>query len=93
MILREGERILVKGSVTVDEIRKELRAGLTEIEGGASVVDLGELANADSTAIAMFLEWMRASNRAGRRLSFVNIPRELESLIGLYGLNPVFAGQ
>ena len=89
MIEREGDRIVLRGAVTVYELRRLLGSGIAEIENGAKIVDLGALEQADSSAIGMFIEWMRVSKRLGRELAFVNPGPGLASLIRLYGLNGV----
>lgn len=89
MITRQGTRISVTGSVNFGNVRQALAEGLAEIASGAAEVDLSKLENADSSAIGMMLEWLRAAKKHGGTLSFHDMKQELQSLVRLYGLSIV----
>jgi phospholipid transport system transporter-binding protein len=56
---------------------------------GAIRVDLGDVTRADSAGLALLVEWTRKSERAGRRISFVNVPGQLLSIARICGLEEI----
>jgi phospholipid transport system transporter-binding protein len=40
----------------------------------------------DSSAVSLLLEWRRTAQAAARRVEFVSIPPNLQSLADLYGV-------
>lgn len=86
MISREGNRFRVSGSVTIDNVRRVIEEGLGVFEGDELVIDLSGLENVDSSALSMMLEWMREAVKLGRRIHYVNLPENLKSLAGVYGV-------
>ncbi len=90
MIDRQGSRIAIKGSVNFGNVTKVIAKGLSEIESGASEIDLSKLESADSSAVSMMLEWLRAAKKRNRNLSFHNMSPDLQSLVRLYGLSGIF---
>lgn len=89
MIKREGGRLHVEGSVTVDNVKSVLAQGLAEIASGALEIDLSRLEQSDSSMIGMMLEWKR--KQPG--LVFSGMKPDLSSLARLYGLNVIFPGK
>jgi phospholipid transport system transporter-binding protein len=51
------------------------------------VVDLSGVTEVDSAAVSLLLEWRRTAQAAARRIEFVNIPANLQSLADLYGVS------
>ena len=90
MIERQGNRICVAGPVHFGNVTRVIAEGLPEIEAGASRVDLSKLESADSSAVSMMLEWLRAAKKLNRVLVFEGMNRDLESLVMLYGLGGIF---
>lgn len=88
MITREGSRLHVAGSVTVDNVKGILAQGLAEIASGAIEIDLSRLDQSDSSLIGMMLELKRRKPD----LVFTGIKPDLASLTRLYGLNGLFPG-
>jgi ABC-type transporter Mla MlaB component len=88
MITREGSRLHVEGSVTVDNVKGILAQGLAEIVSGAVEVDLSRLDQSDSSMIGMMLEWKRKKPD----LVFSGVKPDLASLARLYGLSGLFPG-
>jgi phospholipid transport system transporter-binding protein len=50
------------------------------------VVDLSGVTEVDSAAVSLLLEWRRMAQAASRRIAFVNIPANVQSLADLYGV-------
>ena len=86
MISREGNRFRVSGSVTIDNVRRVIEEGLSAFEGDELVIDLSGIENMDSSALSMMLEWMREAAKHGRRVRYENLPENLKSLAGVYGV-------
>ncbi len=68
------------------------RAGLEAIRSGQTVIDLGDVEAADSSAVAVLVGWRRAAQQRGVTLAFINLPATLLSLVSLYGVNGLLQG-
>ncbi|HEU4777181.1 MAG TPA: STAS domain-containing protein [Telluria sp.] len=74
-------------SLTVQNATVALGQGLAAIKAGQTVFDLASIKTADSSAVAVLLAWKRAARKAGKGLSYVNVPEGLQSLTALYGVD------
>ncbi len=74
-------------ALTVQNAKAALAQGLQAIKAGQTVFDLGTVQVADSSAVAVLLEWKRAARKAGAALSYINLPASLQSLAALYGVD------
>ncbi len=54
---------------------------------GPLLVDLGAVTAADSAALALILDWVRAARGAGQTITVRNLPAGLASLAALYGVD------
>jgi phospholipid transport system transporter-binding protein len=86
MIRLEGERMVVSGPLTLASVTAVLREGSAAIGQGASTVDLGEVGELDSSALALLLAWLREAKQLNRSLSFANLPQGLTTIARLYGV-------
>jgi len=86
MIRREGERMIVSGALTLANVAATLREGNSAIGQGVRTVDLGEVGELDSSALALLLAWMREAKRHDRNLVFANLPPGLTTIARLYGV-------
>jgi phospholipid transport system transporter-binding protein len=86
MIRREGDRLLLSGEVTYQTVTGLLAQGPASQGGGVAVVDMGGVTRADSSALALLLEWLRGAGRSGARLRVENLTPDLASLARLYGV-------
>ena len=86
MIRREGERMVVSGALTLANVAATLREGNAAIGEGVRTVDLGEVGELDSSALALLLAWMREAKRQDRNLAFANLPVGLTTIARLYGV-------
>jgi phospholipid transport system transporter-binding protein len=94
MIVRQGNRYLIDGPVTLDNVGT-LISESAAFDGSSVIVDLARVTSADSSALSLLLEWMRRSSGSGRQIAFANVSHNLQSLAELYGiidLIPVVAG-
>lgn len=81
MILGNGSRFSIDGAITMDNASAVLKEGLAKF-GQAAEVDLSALAEVDSSAVSLLLEWRRANPN----LHFVGFSDNLKSLVTLYGV-------
>jgi phospholipid transport system transporter-binding protein len=73
-------------TLTVNNAKSALEAGLRAIESGQTEIDLAQLTAVDSAAVATLLAWQRAALERGSALTFINLPANLQSLVELYGV-------
>jgi phospholipid transport system transporter-binding protein len=78
-------------SLTIDNARSAMVAGMQAIASGEQVIDFGELNTVDSTAVAVLLAWQRAALTQSSALSFINLPSTLQKLVSLYGVETLLA--
>jgi phospholipid transport system transporter-binding protein len=81
-----GDRLRVSGPMTVESAAALLAAGEQAVRNGASVVDLSQVEEADSSALAVLFGWLRAASGKGGGLKIVDAPEGLRSLAILYGV-------
>lgn len=86
MIRREGERMVVSGALTLANVAAALRDGNAAIGEGVRTVDLAEVGELDSSALALLLAWLREAKRQNRGLAFANLPQGLTTIARLYGV-------
>ena len=46
---------------------------------------------ADSSGVALLLAWQRHARDAGHKLTFINVPGNIDALTQLYGLDGLLA--
>ncbi len=63
-----------------------LRAGAQAIARGDARIDFSAVTRCDTAAVACILAWLRAARTAGKPLQLVALPRDLTSLVRLYGV-------
>ncbi len=66
--------------------RPALQAGLQAIAAGQLEIDLAGLTQVDSAGVATLLAWQRAAQERKQGLVFHNLPQNLRSLAGMYGV-------
>jgi len=86
MIRREGDRLVVSGPATLQQIAGLLDEGARQVREGVRVVDLGEVSELDSSLLAVLIAWMREAGRRGGALAFERLPADLATIAGLYGV-------
>ncbi len=92
VIKRQGDRMLVSGALTLATVARALREGSDAIAMGARTVDLGEVGELDSSALALLLAWLREAKRRNRDLSFTRLPEGLTTIASLYGVAELLPG-
>jgi len=54
-------------------------------------VDLQGVTRADSAGLALLVEWLRESERAGKVITFTNVPEQLLAIAVLCGLDEILS--
>jgi len=92
VIAREGNLLRVHGALTIANVSELAAAGKQQFGDAAElIVDLGEVAEVDSSALSLLFEWQREARRRGVKISFRNLPATLQSLAELYGVSELIA--
>jgi phospholipid transport system transporter-binding protein len=86
VIRNAGERSEVVGPMTLDSARGLLEEGRAALAAGATVFDLGQVSEVDSSGLTVVFGWQRSAAGTGRAIRIVNPPRNLLSLAELYGV-------
>lgn len=86
MIEREAGRLVVKVPLVMANARGLLAAGRSALQPGEQIFDFSEVSEADSSALAVMLGWLRAAELARSTVRFSNIPAGVRSLAELYGI-------
>jgi phospholipid transport system transporter-binding protein len=86
MISCDGGRCALSGPLTIKNAAAVLEEGAALFNGEAATLDLSAVTEVDSAAVSLLLEWQREAQRRGKRIQFVNLPANLQSLAKLYGV-------
>jgi len=86
MIICNGDRCIVQGPVTAENVVSLLAQGAERLTAPSMTVDLSGVTEVDSSALSLLLEWRRAAKRSGRAIQYRNLPASLTSLAELYGI-------
>lgn len=86
MIQREGNMLRISGSLTMDSIGAMFGEAMQPLDGKDWTIDLARVEAADSAAVSLLLAWLRNAQRHSAKLAFINVPDNLHSLAGLYGV-------
>jgi phospholipid transport system transporter-binding protein len=87
MILRDGNRLIVSGAVTIENVVKLTELGSAMLNQEDWVIDMQQVTEVDSSAVSMLLEWHRRAHRQNGQIQFTNLPEALKSLAQLYGVS------
>jgi len=74
----------VRGPVTLATVQGLLDQGHQFLAGTSLRIDLSDVREADSSAVALMLAWTREGAARGIPITFENLPRSMRTLIGLY---------
>jgi len=74
-------------SITNANAGELLVAGSAAIARGELSFDLAAVAEVDTAAIALLLEWQRQAIARGGRLALTGVPADIASLARLYGVD------
>ena len=86
MIEQADGSLRVTVPLIIANARALLEAGRSALQSGEQVFDFSEVTEADSSALAVMLGWLRAAEAARASIRFANIPQGVSSLAELYGV-------
>lgn len=86
MIERRDDRLCVTAPMVMSNARGLLEAGRSALKEKRETVDFTAVQEADSSALAVILGWLRTAEERGMQLAFANVPAGLRSLAELYDL-------
>ena len=91
MLTFDSNQLKIAGAVIIDSVRTLLEGGRGYCVAHDVTLDFSGVDEVDSSALALILEYRRAAESAGKRVSVSNLPASLESLAGLYGVTDLIA--
>lgn len=86
MIVRDGDRFRIEGSVTLRSAVALLARGRQLFVEPRAKVDLSTVTEVDSAALAVLVQWLREARAQRREIVYLNVPENLKSLGKLYGV-------
>jgi phospholipid transport system transporter-binding protein len=89
--MAEVNAMLSLDALTFETAPAALEQGCVAIRAGETVFDLGGVRAADSSGVALLLAWQRRARDAGQKLTFINVPGNIDALTHLYGLDGLLA--
>ena len=85
-------RWLLEGELDSSSVPAVLKSSAKGFTGSRKIqVDLKGVTRADSAGLALLVEWLRESERAGRVISFTNVPQQLLAIARLCGLDAILS--
>lgn len=79
-------RMKVAGAMVIASAAEMRETGEQALLNGISVVDLADVVEADSSAVALLLAWARIASERKQALAIVGVPASIRSLASLYGV-------
>ena len=86
MIVRDGDKLVLSGPLTLDTVKAIYGQGLQAADDGSLEVDMSKVEAVDSSAVSLMLNWLREAQRNSVNLYFSHVPENLLSLANLYGV-------
>ena len=85
-ITKLDNRWEIDGDITINQAQTLLLESKELPMGHTLVVDLSKVTHVDTASISLMFEWLRHAQSKKCDLRFVNFPKNLLSLIALYGV-------
>lgn len=83
---------LLEGDLNFSSVPVMLEPPPTALTGNREIqVDLKGVTRADSAGLALLLEWLRESERAGKTITFTHVPEQLLAISRLCGLDEILS--
>ena len=87
MIERAADRLFVDVPMVMGNAKALLAAGEgVLVAQGSALLDLSRVLEADSSAVAVMLAWLRRAAEKGVQVHFANVPQGVRTLAELYGV-------
>lgn len=91
MIERNAGRLCVHAAMVMANAPALLEAGRAAFREPTETLDLAAVNEADSSALAVMLAWLRTASAEGRQLGFINVPAGVQALADLYGVDEILS--
>lgn len=85
-IIKSNNRWELEGDITIDHSQTLLVESHALPMDGTLVVDLANVTHVDTASISLMFQWLRHAQSKKCDLRFANFPKNLLSLITLYGV-------
>ena len=85
-ITKLDNRWEIDGDITINQAQTLLLESKELPMGHTLVVDLSKVTHVDTASISLMFEWLRHAKAKKCDLRFANFPKNLLSLISLYGV-------
>jgi phospholipid transport system transporter-binding protein len=80
------------GDLVFGNVSSLLKAVGSRFSGSKTVrIDLAGVTRSDSAGLALLVEWLRESERAGKSIAFLNMPEQMQSIARVCGLEEILA--
>ncbi len=86
MIVKQGNRYVVQGPITLATVGGLISDEKIALDGDDIIVDLAGVTAVDSSALSFLLELVRRRRSGSGRIAFANLGDSLHSLAELYGV-------
>ena len=85
-------RWLLEGDLSFASVPAVLKLSARDLTASREIqVDLKGVTRADSAGLALLVEWLRESERAGKVITFSNVPKQLLAIAMLCGLDEILS--
>lgn len=82
----------ISGDLDVEHATKVFHSiNFSNLEKDQLIVDLSEVDQSDSTALAVMLEWANQANKSHKQISFTHVPDQLMRLIKMADLQKILS--
>jgi phospholipid transport system transporter-binding protein len=88
----EDGKLRLAGPITIQNVSAVLRRGTELLDAGDVLIDLEQVAEVDSSAVSMLLEWEREARRRNCRIRYAHMPENLRGLLQLYDVAGLIPG-
>jgi phospholipid transport system transporter-binding protein len=85
-IIKEGNRWQVSGSMCMPQVESLLAESATIPATKEIEIDLSAVSDVDTATISLLFEWIRQAHGRKCKVTYTNLPENLESLARLYGV-------
>ena len=83
---------MLEGDLNFSSVSAMLQSSPTAVTGSQEIrIDLKGVSRADSAGLALLLEWLRTSERAGKAITFTHVPEQLLAISRLCGLDEILS--
>lgn len=91
MLDLQNNHLKLTGAIVIDSVGKLLESGHGHCAANNVTLDFSGATELDSSALALILEYRRAAEATGKRISISNFPASLKTLADLYGVTDLIA--